>query len=196
MNVEHYYQTLFQYIEQILVLPEADKNSIRTSFKPFFAAKDTLLEPAGKVPQYHNFIVSGHLRNFHLNGEEEEVTVDLNDGPRFFTSFFHFMNRTVSNETLHCLTDCELLRIHRDDVDRTAQHSITQKDYTILILQRHLEEGKQRAHDMAHLTAEQRYHKLLQQKPNIIRHVPLKYIASYLGIQPESLSRIRKGLIS
>jgi CRP-like cAMP-binding protein len=68
----------------------------------------------------------------------------------------------------------------------------TQKDYTIKILQQKMEQEKERIHDMGHLTAEQRYLKLLRNQPNVILNFPLKYIASYLGIKPESLSRIRK----
>lgn len=189
--MKHYYETLFDYISEILTLPDGDKDSIRQSFKPLFVARDTVIEPAGEVPGYHNFIVSGFMRNFHLDDDNNEITTDLNNGPRFFTSYFHFMNRTVSNESLHCITDCELLRISRDDADRTAGTSATQKDYTIHILQKHLQEDKERINDMANLTAEARYAKFVRQKPHIIRHVPLKYIASYLGITQRHLSRLR-----
>ncbi len=189
---EHYYTRFFDYIAQVLVLPEEDKASIRQSFKPCFVPADTILEPAGRVPLYHNFIVSGYMRNFHLDSDQNQVTTDLNDGPRFFTSYFHFMNRTVSDENLHCITDCELLRISRDDVDATASTSTTQKDYTILILQKHLEEEKTRITDMTTLTAEDRYRKFLRQRPSIIHHVPLGYIASYLGITQRHLSRLRR----
>lgn len=173
------------------MLPEVDKNSIRETFKPIFVPKDTVLESAGQVPQYHNFIVSGYMRNFHVDQDDNEVTVDLNDGSRFFTSYYHFMNRTVSNENLHCITDCELLRINRDDVDVAAKRSSTLKDYTIQILQKHLEEDKRRINDMTTLTAEARYQKFLKEKPTIIQHVPLRYIASYLGITQRHLSRLR-----
>jgi CRP-like cAMP-binding protein len=195
-KMDHYYETLFSYVEQIIAMPENDKNQCRNSFTPLFAPKDTILEEAGKIPKYHNFIVSGYMRNFHINEKGEEVTVDLNDGPRFFTSYFHFVNQTVSNESLHCITDCELLRITRADADATAKTSFTQKDYTIKLFQKILEEDKQRMNDMARLTAEQRYLKLVNEKPNIIKNIPLKYISSYLGIKPESLSRIRRDLLS
>ncbi len=191
-NMEHYYTKLFNYVEEILRLPEADKASIRDLFKPVFVPKDTIIEPAGQVPRYHNFIVSGYMRNFHVDKDNNELTIDLNDGSRFFTSYFHFMNRTVSNENLHCITDCELLRISRDDVDLGAKSSSTQKDYTIQILQKHLEEDKRRINDMTNLTAEDRYQKFLREKPTIIRHVPLRYVASYLGITQRHLSRLRK----
>lgn len=190
--MEHYHQILFDYVEQTLTLPEPDKARIRQTFKPVFVPKDTILEAAGTVPQYHNFIVSGYMRIFHLDKDSNEITTDLNDGSRFFTSYFHFMNRTVSNENLHCITDCELLRIDRDDVDLGAENRSTQKDYTIKILQKHLQEDKIRLNDMATLTAEERYRKFLREKPTIVRHVPLNYVASYLGITQRHLSRLRR----
>lgn len=188
----HYYDTLFGYIAETLVLPESDKTLIRQLFTPAFFAKDTIIEPAGSVPKYHNFIVSGFMRNFHWNQQGEPVTVDLNEGSRFFTSYFHFMNRTVSPENIQCLTDCELLRISRDDVDIAASQGITQKDYTVQILNKRLEANKQRAFDMANLTADERYRKFVQENPTIIRNVPLTYIASYLGITQRHMSRLRK----
>lgn len=194
--MERYYQTLYNYVGQIIELPEADKTSIRQLFKPFFVPKDTIIESAGQVPQYHNFIVSGYMRNFHLDTDNNEITTDLNDGPRFFTSYFHFMNRTVSPESLHCITDCELLRISRDDVEAGAKDSLTQKDYTIQILQKHLYEDKMRMTDMATLSADERYRKFIRDKPGILQHVPLGYVASYLGITQRHLSRLRKEIVS
>lgn len=194
--MEHYYQRFFSYVGEILSLPDEDKASIRQLFQPVFVPKDTIIEPAGQVPRYHNFIVSGYMRNFYVDRDANEITTDLNEGSRFFTSYFHFMNRTVSNENLHCITDCELLRISRDDVDVGASRSRTQKDYTIQILQKHLEEEKSRINDMTSLTAEDRYRKFLRQKPTIIQHVPLRYVASYLGITQRHLSRLRSGLAS
>ncbi len=195
-NINHYYEALFSYVSQIMEMPESDKEQCRQTFKPLRVLKDTILEEAGKIPKYHNFIVSGYMRNFYIDDKGEEVTVDLNDGPRFFTSYFHFVNQTVSNEHIQCITDCELLRITKEDADRTSKSSFTQKDYTIRLFHKILEEDKQRMNDLATLTAEQRYVKLLNEKPNIIKNVPLKYISSYMGIKPESLSRIRREIIS
>lgn len=194
--MEHYYETLFRFIGQYVDMPEQDKDSCRHTFKPLQVKKDTMLETAGKIPLHHNFIVSGHMRKFHINDKGEEITADLNNGPRFFTSYFHFVQQTPSNEFLHCITDCELLRITKADADRSVQTSVTQKDFTIRLFQQVMDEDKQRMNDLATLTAEQRYRKFMKDSPEIIRNVPLKYIASYLGIKPESLSRIRREIIS
>lgn len=195
-HMEHYYDTLFSYIGRIIELPEHDRQSCRDTFKPLWVAKDTMLEVAGKIPVHHNFIVSGHMRKFYVNDKGEEITVDLNNEPRFFTSYYAFVQQTSSEEFLQCLTDCELLRITKTDADKTAKTSYTQKDYTIRLFQQIMEEDKQRIDDLANLTAEQRYLKLVKQSPNIVQHVPLKYIASFLGVKPESLSRIRREISS
>jgi len=192
----HYYDTLFEYISRMVRLPEHDRESCRKTFSPLWVAKDTMLESAGKIPVYHNFIVSGYMRKFYINEKGEEVTVELNDGPRFFTSYHHFAMQTVSNEYLQCITDCELLRITKADADATAKTSSTQKDYTIRLFQQLLEEDKQRMNDLATLTAEQRYLKLMKCSSGIVQNVPLKYIASWLGIKAESLSRIRREISS
>lgn len=129
--MQHYYDTLFDYISLIIDIPEHDRAQSRQTFKPVWVARDTMLEAAGKVPVYHNLIVSGFMRKFYVNDKGEEVTVDLNNGPRFFTSYYHFMRQTVSNEYLYCITDCELLRITMADAESSAKTSFTQKDYTI-----------------------------------------------------------------
>lgn len=188
----HYYERFFEYVSEILIMPEHDKTLCQQLFKPVFVPKNTIIEKAGTVHQNHTFIVSGFMRNFHIDNNGNEITNDLNEGSRFFTSYFHFMNRMVSNETVHSITDCELLQISRNDVDVAASEGITQKDYTVQILNKRLEINKQRAFDMANLSAEERFNKFVIENPNIYQNVPLGYIASFLGITQRHLSRLRK----
>jgi len=196
-NVNHFYQTLFDSVEEIIEeMPEYDRQLCYQYFEPVTFSKSTIIEASGKIPRHQYFIVSGHLRNFHLDSRGDEVTTDMNNAPRFFTSYAHFMNRTISNENIECITDCELLKVNRDDVDILYQKGISIKYYTMIILQHFLEEEKKRMKELSTLTAEQRYAKFIKKCPNIIQNVPLKYIASYLGIRPESLSRIRRNYLT
>ena len=75
--MNHYHEKLFNYVSEILILQEADKVSCRQTFKPIFVPKDTIIAPSGKVPEFHNFIVSGYMRNFHLGNEGNEITTDF-----------------------------------------------------------------------------------------------------------------------
>jgi len=112
-------------------MPVYDRQLCYELFEPVVIPKSTIIERAGNIPGHQYFIVSGFLRNFYLDNKGEEVTTDMNNGPRFFTFYTQFMNRTVSNENIESITECELLRVKRDDVDIIFQKSITVKDYTM-----------------------------------------------------------------
>lgn len=196
MEHEQLYNVLFKTVSGIIDMPEADKLLCYQYFEPAFFPKNTIVERAGKIPKYQYFIVSGIMRNFQIDDSGYEITADINNGSRFFTSYNHFVNRTISNENIECITECSLLRIKRDDVDILYSQSIILQKYTILPLQKVFEEERERIMELTTLTASERYLKFIDKNPNVIKSVPLQYIASYLGIKPETISRIRRNLIS
>lgn len=190
-SIDRYFEAFFDHVRLLIDIPPEDQEVCRKYFKPIALEKDMLIASAGRIPEYHNFIVSGAVRNYHEDQNGQEITTDIGVGPRYLTSYNHFVQRTVSNENLQCITDCEVLRINRDDVDASAQEGDTQIKYTVQILEQALERNKQRIIDITTLSAEDRYLKLMKEHPEIIKHIPIKYIASYLGLNPGSLSRIR-----
>lgn len=193
-EIDALFNTFFDYVSLLTPIPAADQAYCRQLFKPIYVAKNTLLEKQDTVHKYHNFIVSGFIRNYYIDHDGNEITTDINDGARFFTSYNHFIHQTISNENLHCITDCKLLRISVEDVAKARNIGITSQEYSEKILQFYLESSKQRINDLINLTAKERYLKLLQNQPSILQNVPLIYIASFLGINPGSLSRIRQEL--
>lgn len=193
-KVHRLFQVFFDYVKLLVEIPESDQEYCRQLFKPVFIKKGTILEKGGTLHKYHNFIVSGHMRNFHHDDKGNEITTDINNGPRFFTSYYHFINQTISNENLHCITDCELLRVSRKDVEKASDIGLTSQEYTEKVLRYHLEASKQRIIDLTTLSGKERYLKLMQTHPSIVQNVPLNYIASYLGLNAGSLSRIRHEL--
>ena len=191
-EVSEMFQVLFDFIRQLIDIPQSDQELCRQYFTPYFVKKDTLLESGGTIHKYHNFIVSGYMRNFHHDEEGKEVTTDINDGSRFFTSYYSFIQQKPSNENLHCITDCKLLRINRADNETITRNGTSSQKYVETILQHYLESSKQRIIDLNTKTAKERYLKLLKNHPKIVKNIPINYIASYLGINPGSLSRIRQ----
>ena len=71
--MNHYYETLSEYVAEVLTLPEEDKASCGQTFKPIFIPKNTIITPAGEVPKFHSFVVSGFVRNFHVDNQGNEV---------------------------------------------------------------------------------------------------------------------------
>ncbi|MFD2554723.1 Crp/Fnr family transcriptional regulator [Sphingobacterium tabacisoli] len=186
---------LLKLIDQNVMLPDLERALCRQYFEPVLVSKNRILEGEGKIPSYLYFVVSGFVRLFHYNGKGEEVTTHINCPPGFITSYVSFANGCRSDENLECITDCELLRITKRDLDLLVQQSPAFKDFSILVFQQALSYNENRAKELATQSAEQRYLKLMDEYPQIIHNVPMQYIASFLGMNPKSLSRIRRQIM-
>lgn len=189
------HEQLLKLISQNVILSDNDEALCRRYFEPVLIPKNRVIEEEGKIPKHLYFIVTGFVRLFHYNNKGDEVTTHINCPPGFITSYFNFINQTKSNENLDCITECELLRIRKADLDLLTKQSIAFKDFSIFVFQQSIAYNENRSKELATLTAEQRYKKLIDNYPDILHNVPVQYIASFLGMNPKSLSRIRKQII-
>ncbi|MDN3671990.1 Crp/Fnr family transcriptional regulator [Flavobacterium branchiarum] len=186
---------LIQLIAQSVSLSDFERDLCIRYFEPVLFPKNRILEEEGKIPGYLYFVVSGFVRLFHYNDNGDEVTTHINCPPGFITSYTNFSNQKKSDENLECVTECELLRITKTDLDLLIQQSSSFKDFSILVFQQSLSYNENRSKELATLTAERRYLKLIENYPEVLHNVPMQYIASFLGMNPKSLSRIRKQII-
>lgn len=189
--LDHLIQTIDTYVR----LSPAEIELCRHSFEPIIFPKNTLLETEGHIPKYLYFIVSGYVRLFSYSEQGEELTTHLNCPPGFITAYQHFNQQSRSDDNLECITDCQLLRITKTKLDQLILQSEGIKDFSIAVFQQSMAYNENRAKELATLSAEQRYRKLIEQNPEVLLHVPIKHIASFLGMNPKSLSRIRKQMI-
>lgn len=187
---------LIALISKNTKLSETDIALCEKYFEPLSPAKNTVLETQGKVPEYLYFVATGFMRLFYVdeNGEENTTFICMQNG--FITAFLPFINQIPANENISCITDCEILRISNANLKTLIEQSERFKQFSLIIFEQAMYSTTIRANDLATLNAEQRYKKLISQQPTLIQHVPIQYIASYLGMKPESLSRIRRQIIS
>lgn len=176
-------------------MDQADEGFVTTLFRPLSCEKNTMLEKEGKVPEFLYFINSGFVRVFYWE-DGKQITTHINCPPGFITSFNSFISVTPAPDNVECVTDCELLKITKEDLEWLYQRSTQWALFGKIIYEKSLAYNETRTKEMIGLSAEQRYLKLLESQPEIIRQVPLQYISSYLGIEPQSLSRIRKKISS
>ncbi|WP_447767451.1 Crp/Fnr family transcriptional regulator [Sphingobacterium faecium] len=186
---------LIELITQHVPLSAQHQELCRRFMEPVFYPKNSIIEEEGKVPAYLYYVVSGFLRLFHYNDRGDEVTTHINCPPGFITSYAHFNNGSRSEENLECITECELLRITKLDLDLLINQIPSFKDFSIYVFQQSLSYNEKRSKELATLTAEQRYLRLMDVQPELLQNVPMQYIASFLGMNPKSLSRIRKQII-
>lgn len=189
------HKQLLKLISKDITFSEEEQELCGKYFEPVLFPKNHLIEEEGKIPKYLYFVLSGFVRLFHFNSKGNEVTTNINCPTGFITSYMHFINQTKSDENLECVTECELLRITKANLDLLVGQSMVFKDFSISVFQQALFYHENRSKELAVLSAEERYQKLIKDYPNILHNVPLQYIASFLGMNPKSLSRIRKEMI-
>lgn len=142
------------------------------------------------------YIKEGLIRAFHLKENGEEVTVLLRWEDQFFASYDTILFDKPSRFSYHAMEDTILLEADYDlfmEVLNKEPKFSKAKDFFLLNM---LGDSMISLESFILLNPEERYLKLLQEKPNIIQRVPNKYLATLLGITPVSLSRIRKRISS
>lgn len=162
--------------------------SSKLSRKEF--AKKTILLKAGQVENYLSFIEKGIVR-FYIPGDENDLTFSFAFGNAFVSAYDSFLTQlpclycveTLADTVIWRLTYTDLQAIYRDTEvgNLIGRHASEQ-----LFLSK-----SRRELSLLRDSAEQRYLNLFTEQPHLVRDIPLKYIASYIGITPQALSRIR-----
>ena len=186
---------LIEIISQTVPLTETDVKLCDTYFELITISKNSIIEEQDKTPQYLYFIASGFMRLFYYDENGDEITSHISSGNSFFASFLSFINQKKAKENVECITECDLLKISRPNLVTLIESSENFKNFSLIIFEQAIASTEIRANDLATLVAEQRYKKLMETQPTILQNVPIQYIASFLGIKPQSLSRIRRQII-
>jgi CRP-like cAMP-binding protein len=183
-------EKLQQAIERISPLHAESHFDFFNAWKMWEVPKDHLVLREHTISDYVYYIEKGVARIYY-NKNDKEVTEWIALEDQFFLSITSFFNRTPSHLVIQTIQPSIIYGIHHDqfmklssqyhEVERLLRKMVT----TSLIL------SQERMRSIQFETAQQRYQKLLKHSPQIIQQVPLSYIASFLGITLETLSRIR-----
>ena len=141
------------------------------------------------------FINEGAVRHLHYDEDGNEVTCDFTFENNFLTDYSSFINQVPSSYLFEALEPVEHLYITKNRLEELYEsypdlRTLARKEAESTALK-----VTNMAQSLITHKAERRYLNLLQNQPNILHRVPQKYIASYLGVAPESLSRIRKTVL-
>ena len=184
--------TLADYIIHLTPIPPPKAEHIASFFRQEHLEKDCLLVQEGKTSRKSYFLQSGIIRCFLVDREGEEITTRFFAAPDFLNDFQSFFKQKPSEENYETLTPCEVWSIDLEQVQYCFHNIPEFREWGRMMLTMNYVTLHQQMIDFHKYDAKERYLKLLQTKPEIINQVPLKFIASYLGITKYSLSRIRK----
>jgi CRP-like cAMP-binding protein len=187
-NIKKYYQNLlpelseeqWQYFQQFLVQKTIKKN-------------EYLVEP-GKVCKYVTYINKGTLRAFNItDGKEYALSFFIEND--YVSEYCSFLTKTPATYFIQALEDTEVIDLHYDDMQKLYREIPILERFGRYIAENLFIMLSTRNTSLLTESPEERYLKLLQSNQNnLLQRVPQYMIASYLGITPEALSRIRKRL--
>jgi CRP/FNR family transcriptional regulator, anaerobic regulatory protein len=191
-NDNKLYSNILTTVSSFHKIEPEDVRLIMSLFKPISVAKNNVLINKGEVSNLAYFVNSGYLRYYKNLETGEEQTIHLFSPEEFAASFNSFVNKTKSEEILHSVTDAELLTISWNDLEKLYTSGMKWQIFGRKLMEKFLLEKEKRIINQISLTAQERYNNLLETNPELIQNVPIQYIASFIGIKPESLSRIRR----
>ena len=186
---------IIQSIKSIVALNEDEEKAFTNILTiKQFKKKEFLLQE-GKICSNVWFVNNGCMRLFY-NVEGVENTIQFFFGDSWYTDYASFLTGQPTIENMQALEPCEVVQFKKDDLYKLFnQFPVFEKAGRVLAENAFL--SLSRLNQM--LTNEepqQRYLNLMKQRPDVVERIPQHYIASYLGVKPESLSRIRKRISS
>lgn len=191
MKVEPLFNQLYNVVSRMMPLSQREWDVFAESFVYRAVPKKFRLVSVGDISREAYFINKGASRLF-FEKDGEEVSANFMFENNFVASLESFLLQVPSRQAIDTLEDCELLVLSKQRLEeliaKHQQFNLFAKaiaETAFIMLQR-------RASSFILDSAEERYTNMLQQRPEILERVPQHMIASYLGVTPVSLSRIRK----
>ena len=153
--------------------------------------KGEVITEMGKVENYVYFIIEGVTRSYFFK-EDKEISLDFHFTGDFISVYESFLDRTPAGHAIEALTPLSMLRIRYENLTKLYEKAPKFEQVGRIMTEELFKKSSERLKDLLSLSATERYVKLLNAHPQYVQNIPLKYLASYLNITPESLSRIRK----
>ena len=158
-----------------------------------YAVNEHFLE-AGKYSKEIAFIDKGVFRVYFYDKEGHEIVRYFLQENQFLVDLYSYENNVICSEYIQSLTKSRLIIISKNSFEKLTKLIPNWKNITNKITQNALLEKLNNRSELVNQDATTRYLEFLNKNPNLVNRIPLGYLASYLGIKQQSLSRIRKSI--
>ena len=188
------FDLLRSHILKRITLTEEECKRYTSYFIPKKIRKHQFLLQEGELCKYITFVSRGCLRQYTIDVKGEEHVVQFAIEDWWISDLFSFLSGENSTYNIDALEDSELLLLERTAHEQLCNDIPKFDRFFRLLLQNNYVANQKRITASISQPADERYLSLQKTYPNIVQRVPQSQIASYLGITPQSLSRIRKKL--
>jgi CRP-like cAMP-binding protein len=189
------FEVLFKAINEKVKLTEEEQESCKAYFTPKKLRKKQYLLQEGDVCKYTAFVEKGVLRSYLVDEKGYEQIIQFALEGWWISDIYSFLTGEPSPYNIDAFEDAELLLLTGSSNEAMLEKVPKMERYFRILSQNSLVAMQRRLLGSLSQTAEEKYKRLTIIYPDIIQRVPQHMIASYLGITPETLSRIRKQIL-
>jgi CRP-like cAMP-binding protein len=188
------FEFFFETITKTIELSESDKRVLRNNYLVKKLKKRQFFLQEGDVCKYAGFITKGCLKTYSIDKNGDEHVFQIAIEGWWGSDMYSHLTGEPATFTIEALEECELLILDLEARETIFKQIPNYERFHRILLERNYLATQRRVNSMLSSSAEERYLAFINKYPQIVQRVPQLVIASYLGIAPESLSRIRKHL--
>ena len=182
---------LRQFIHSVYRLKEADMEKFLEAWHPFACKRKTILTAAGETERHLYFVLAGVQRAFFIGDtDRQEATIVFTYPPSFSGVADSFLTQTPSKYFLETLTRSSFLRTTYQQLDQLMNESSAIQRMVLQLSAFALKGVLERQIELQCFSAEEKFKTLLTRSPHVLQIIPHKYLASYLGIDATTFSKL------
>jgi CRP-like cAMP-binding protein len=188
------HELIRNFFDSQAMLSDEEWGNFRDRLEERRFKKGEIILREGMVENYLSFIIRGSTRLFVSNDKGEEISVSFISENLFSASFGSFVLQKPSRVNVEALEDCLMLSMSYKNLQYLYSSSPTGERLGRINAELYSTHKENREIQLLTLSARERYQQLLETNPRLLNLVKLEHIATYLGITPQSLSRIRRSI--
>lgn len=188
------YDIIFKHLEKKVTLTHEEKELIQSFFIFKKIKKKQVLLLEGHTCNYMTFVSEGLLKAYNIDEKGHEHINQFVPEGWWVSDMNSFFSEEVSFYSIDAIEDSEILILSKENFEKLTLRVPVMEKYFRLLFQNSLITKERRLISSHIHNAEQKYNHILTSNPDLIKRVPQNLLASYLGVAPETLSRLKKNL--
>jgi len=185
------FQNINAYVLRCVSLSARELEHFNSLLQYKVIPKKTMLLQAGNICNFEAYVIRGCIREYYIDGNGAELTLQFAVEDWWVSDITSFEDQKVSNMYIETLEDCELLMLSWQSKEQLLAKVPKLERMFRLMIQRHLSVVQSRLFKTVTQPGIEKYLEFIKRYPTIPQRVPQHYIASYLGMSPEFLSKLR-----
>jgi len=185
------YTKLLKQLSKITVLEDNEITILKNSFKLLSLSKGKYFLEQGKVNKHIGYLNKGLVRYF-VYKDDNEATFEFTKENEFIADYQSFNNQIPSSQNIQAIEDCEILIINYANVKKIFNNTKNGNLIGRIIIEHRFDVIVNQLLAIYMQSHEERYKRFINKYADLTQRIPQYLIASYVGVKPESLSRIRK----